>query len=97
MTLTKSDYWSIAEQIEVGKGTIEFEKDGEIICIEYEADEEGYIEDDFLCGYMNGTGAYIVTSRSLYITSADSYNEEGGETENDFDGWELEKHYQQAA
>lgn len=97
MKLTKSDYQSILDQIEVGTGTIEFEKDGETLIIEYEAEEEGYVEDDFHCGYMNGTGAYVVTSRSLYIASADSYDEEGEDTENDFSEDLLEKYYKQAA
>ena len=97
MRLATSDYWSIAEQIEVGTGTIEFEKDGETLCIEYEAEEEGYVEDDSHCGYMNGTGAYVVTSRCLSISSADTYNEEGEDTENNFDEWELEKVWKAAA
>lgn len=97
MKLTKSDYQSILDQIEVGTGTIEFEKDGETLIIEYQAEEEGYVEDDFHCGYMNGTGAYIVTSRSLCVTSADSFDEEGEDTENDFSEDLLEEYYKQAA
>jgi len=97
MKLTKSDYQSILDQIEVGTGTIEFEKDGETLIIEYQAEEEGYVEDDFHCGYMNGTGAYIVTSRSLCVTSADSFDEDGEDTENDFSEDLLEKYYKQAA
>lgn len=97
MKLTKSDYQSILDQIEVGTGTIEFEKDGETLIIEYQAEEEGYVEDDFHCGYMNGTGAYIVTSRSLCVTSADSFDEDGDDTENDFSEDLLEKYYKQAA
>lgn len=97
MKLTKSDYQSILDQIEVGTGTIEFEKDGETLIIEYQAEEEGYVEDDFHCGYMNGTGAYIVTSRSLCVTSADSFDEDGEDTENDFSEDLLEEYYKQAA
>ena len=97
MKLTKNDYQEIVSQIEVGNGSIEFEKDGETLCIEYEAEEEGYVEDDSHCGYMNGTGAYVVTSRCLSISSADTYNEEGEDTENNFDEWELEKVWKAAA
>lgn len=97
MKLTSNDYQELATQIEVGKGTIEFEKDGETLIIDYSAEEEGYVEDDYHCGYMNGTGAYVVTSRSLCVTSADSFDEDGEDTKNDFSEDLLEKYYKQAA
>lgn len=97
MKLTRNDYQELATQIEVGNGTIEFEKDGETLIIDYSAEEEGYVEDDFHCGYMNGTGAYVVTYRSLSIHSADSFDEDGEDTENDFNEDLLEKEYKAAA
>ena len=42
MKLTSNDYQELATQIEVGKGTIEFEKDGETLIIDYQAEEAGY-------------------------------------------------------
>ena len=97
MKLTSNDYQELATQIEVGKGTIEFEKDGEILIIDYQAEEDGYVEDDYHCGYMNGTGAYVVTSRSLSILSVESFDEDGEDTENDFNDTLLEKEYEAAA
>jgi len=93
MKLTTSDYWSIAEQIEVGTGTIEFEKDGETLTFDYEAEEEGYREDD----YFNGTGAWVTTYRSLSISNVQSFDEEGEDTENDFSETTLDTIYRQAA
>ena len=86
MKLTNIDYESIANQIEVGKGIIEYEKDGETLYIDYEYEEDGYVEDD----YYNGTGAFVVTGRSLNIMF-ESFNEDGEETENDFDQNEVLK------
>lgn len=97
MKLTINDYQELATQIEVGKGTIEFEKDGEILIIDYKAEEDGYVEDDYHCGYMNGTGAYVVTSRSLSILSVESFDEDGEDTDNDFNDTLLEKEYEAAA
>lgn len=87
MTLTTSDYMTIASQIEEGKGSVEFEKDNEILFFDYSYEIEGYVEDD----YFNGTGAFIETSSSLYIENVESVNEDGDETTNDFCESELEK------
>lgn len=84
MRLTSNDYRNIAEQIEVGSGTIEYAKDGETIFIEYTCEEEGYVEDDFHCGYMNGTGAFVVTDTFLTVDAAESYDGDGDATANDF-------------
>lgn len=41
---------------------------------------DGYVEDDFRCGYMNGTGAYVETYRSASVElSATLYDEDGNE------------------
>lgn len=87
MTLTTSDYIAIASQIEEGKGSVELEKENEILCFDYSYEIEGYVEDD----YFNGTGAFIETSSSLYIENVESVNEDGDETTNDFCESELEK------
>lgn len=87
MILTTSDYIAIASQIEEGKGSVEFEKDNEILCFDYSYEIEGYVEDD----YFNGTGAFIETSSLLYIENVESVNEDGDETTNDFCESELEK------
>ena len=63
MNLTASDYMYIASQIEVGKGSIEFEKDNETLFLDYTYDVDGYVEDD----YFNGTGAFVEIS--LKVTS----------------------------
>ncbi len=87
MNLTASDYMNIASQIEVGNGSIEFEKGNEILVIDYSYDVEGYVEDD----YYNGTGAFIETDSSLCIENVESFNEDGEETPNNFCQSELEK------
>ena len=95
MTLTREDYQNIYNLITSagGKGEcqMEYEKENEILSIEYTYEEEGYVEDDFHCGYMNGTGAWICTYRSLVVDSYQSYNEDGDETENDFNPANLER------
>lgn len=80
MVLTDIDYQNIANQIEVGSGSIEYEKSNEIIIIAYTYTEEGYREDD----YYRGTGAYIVTGTFLSVEDADSYNVHGEATKNNF-------------
>lgn len=80
MKLTEKDYRSIAVNIEEGTNSIEYEKDGETLFLECTFEREGYFEDDFHCGYMNGTGAWVETERTLYIDSAESYDEDGNKT-----------------
>ena len=77
MTLTFNDYQEMARQIVEGNGAIEYIKDNETLMIEYDFEKNGYVEDDGVCGYMNGTGAWVETSRSLVIESAEVFNEEG--------------------
>ena len=90
MKLISNDYQNIANQIEVGSGSIEYIKGNETLFVEYTYEEEGYIEDDARCGYMNGTGAYVVTDRFLSV-EVESYDEEGEQTANDFIEGELYK------
>lgn len=78
---------TIASQIEEGKGSVEFEKENEILFFDYSYEIEGYVEDD----YFNGTGAFVETSSSLYIEGVESFNEDGEETSNNFNESELDK------
>ena len=87
MNLTASDYMNIASKIEVGKGSIEFEKENETLCFDYSYDVDGYVEDD----YFNGTGAFVETSFSLNIENVESFNKDGDETTNNFCESELER------
>lgn len=87
MTLTTKDYFEIANQMENGSNSIEFEKEGEILFIEYTLESDGYVEDD----YYNGTGAYVETYRALYVESVESYDEDGEPTTNNFDEATLQK------
>ena len=80
MKLTSIDYQNIASQIEEGKGTVEYTKGNETLILDYSYEVNGYVEDD----YYNGTGAFVQTDCNLYIESAESFNEDGDETENDF-------------
>ena len=48
---------------------------------------DGYVEDDFHCGYMNGTGAFVVTSVSVSLNIS-VYDENDEEV--DIDEYELE-------
>ena len=87
MNLTASDYMNIASQIEVGEGSIEFEKENETLFFDYSYDVDGYVEDD----YFNGTGAFVETSSSLNIENVESFNKDGDETTNNFCESELER------
>lgn len=86
MKLTTSDYMNIATQIEIGNGSVEYEKGNETLYFDYSYDVEGYVEDD----YYNGTGAFIETDSSLCIENVESFNEDGEETPNNFCQSELE-------
>ena len=87
MTLTNTDYSEISSMIEEGNGTIEYEKDGEILFIDYTYDVEGYVEND----YFNGTGAFVVTSVDFNVNDAECYDEDGEEKDTDFDEYKLYK------
>ena len=67
--------------VEEGGKYIDFEKDGETLSIEYSYDVDGYVEDD----YYNGTGAFVKTSVDFSIDSVECYNEDGEDTESNFD------------
>ena len=85
MKLNSIDYRAISEKISEGSNYIEYDKGNDTIAIECKQETEGYCESD----YFNGTGAFIETSKELYIVSVESWNNEGCVTENDFDEKEL--------
>lgn len=85
MELTSTDYRAIAEQISEGSNSIEYTKGNETIAIECELTIDGYEEND----YFNGTGAFVSTSKNLCIENVESWNQEGDDTENDFNEDEL--------
>ena len=87
MELTSNDYRAISEMISEGKNSLEYKKGDETISIEYNLDIEGYEEND----YYNGTGAFVETSKNLYVENVESWNEEGDDTSNDFNEDELLK------
>lgn len=87
MKLTDKDYTAIAQDVVEGTNYIEYEKDNEIIAIDCELVIDGYTEDD----YYHGTGAFVETSKDLYVKSVESWNSVGDDTENDFDQDELLK------
>lgn len=90
MILTREDYKNIAAKIEKGvrytKGDIEYEKDGEVLCIGYEYIVDGYFEED--------TNAFIMTW-DFFKADAESYTSdmsvESHMTDNNFSGEELYK------
>lgn len=81
MTLTNTDYQNIANEVSEGLNTIEYEKDGEVLIIDYEYSEDGYREED--------TNAYIVTERYINAFSVCFRGDE--EKECDFDDNKLLK------
>lgn len=86
MKLDNNDYKEIASRIEEGSDTIEYEKDGELLHIDYTFDVEGYYEDD----YYYGTGAFVETDRSLFIEKCEVVDEDGKATPIEIDGKRLE-------
>lgn len=87
MKLTEEDYKNIASQIEEGTATVEYEKDGEVLVVDYILDLDGYVEDD----YFNGTGAWVETGRMFEVMDSASYDTGGAETDNDFKASRLEE------
>lgn len=85
MVLEYNDYLRIASQIEEGESTVEYEKDGETLCIDYVFEEDGYVEDDSACGgYMTGTGAYVRVYARLTVKEVGAYNGDGEEVPVEF-------------
>ena len=74
----RSKVLSALDGIEDGSFDIDIELD-ETITINAKGwlETDGYIEDDYHCGYMNGTGAYVETYRNASIElTAQVYDED---------------------
>ncbi len=80
MILEEKDYYEMADLLEEGCNQLEFEKDGELLVVDYEYSEDGYYEDD----YHNGTGAFVCTNKELYIKNVACYNADGEIVSSDF-------------
>lgn len=94
MRLSKNDYYEIEALMSHEGGFVEYEKDGETLCFDYDVDVEGYTEDDFNCGYGNGTGAFIPTGATVRISNVACYNAYGENVSCDFDENEMAKMYE---
>lgn len=94
MTLTLNDYYVMQSQMTTDGGSIEYEKDGNLLFFDYEVEVEGYTEDDYTCGYGNGTGAYICTDANVKISEVHCYNSEGEEIESNFDENKLARMFE---
>lgn len=89
MNLTDNNYQELADQIHEG---------GELACIDgdeclevyYDYEEESYQENDFNCGYGNGTGAWVTTAVNLCVNKWSCTDEDGNETDCDFDECKLQ-------
>ena len=91
MRLVDKDYQNIARMIsEPGIGTVEYSKEGEVLCVTYDYWEKGYVEDD----YFRGTGARVITDWNMSVVKTESMDEEGNPTPNDFDENILIKVYE---
>ena len=84
MELTSNDYRAISEKISEGSNYVEYSKGNETIAIECKLEIDGYEEN----GY-DGTGAFVSTSKNLSIEKVESWNQNGDDTENDFNENEL--------
>lgn len=94
MKLTENDYYGIIAQMDDKSGSVEYDKDGETLYFDYETDVDGYVEDDFYCGYGNGTGAKITTSATVSISEMGCCNSDGEETDCNFDEYKLAKMFE---
>lgn len=85
MVLDSNDYLVMSGHVDVGRHSMEYEKDGEILSLEYEFVEDGHVEDDYFCGgYMEGTGAYVRDYARLTIMDFCAFDEEGCEVSVNF-------------
>lgn len=82
MVLTREDYMNIADSIEVGCGSIDYEKGGELLIVNYEYSVDGYAEDD--------TNAFVKTG-SYLSADAGCFNADGDEVECNFDEEEVRR------
>ena len=96
MKLEKQDYEAIASMIVNNEG-IEYSKDDEVLELDYEFEEYGYVEDDYHCGYMNGTGAWVCTGVDFSLNGYEVFTDDGEEGKCDLDERVLYKAVEAAA
>lgn len=89
MILTDNDYEVLAAQITEGDNYAQLDSGNETLELRYSYEEDSYQEDDYHCGYENGTGAWVTTGINLYVMDASCYNEDGEKCEHDFDEYKL--------
>lgn len=63
---------------EDGRFDIDIELDSLTINAQGTIEIDGYVEDDYHCGYMNGTGAWVETYRAASVELT-AYDEDGNE------------------
>lgn len=90
MKLTDSDYQELADQIYEG-GQLACIDGDECLEVYYDYEEESYQENDFNCGYGNGTGAWVTTAVYLYVNNWSCTDEDGKETDCNFDECKLQE------
>lgn len=81
LTLSEAQKREILSQLaevhdEDGGFDIDIELDGITINAKGSIELDGYIEDDYHCGYMNGTGAWVETYRSASV-EVKAFDEDG--------------------
>ena len=89
MILTDNDYEVLAAQITEGEDYAQLDSGNETLELRFSYEEDSYQEDDYHCGYGNGTGAWVTTGINLYIKDVECYNEDGEKCEHDFDECKL--------
>ena len=81
---------------EDGRFDIDIELDTITINAQGWVETDGYIEDDYHCGYMNGTGAWVETYRAASVDLT-AYDEDGNEYEIDKESNTIIEKYLNAA
>ena len=86
MILSENDYNAIIAMMDDECGSVEYEKDGELLCFDYDVEINGYREDD----YFNGTGAWVTTDACVGVINVHCYDEDGEEVDEcNFDEYHL--------
>ncbi len=81
---------------EDGNFSIDIELDTITINAQGWVEIDGYIEDDYHCGYMNGTGAFVETYRAASVELT-AYDEDGNAYEVDKESNNIIDKYLNAA
>ena len=81
---------------EDGRFDLDIELDTITINAQGTIEIDGYVEDDYHCGYMNGTGAWIETYRAASVELT-AYDEDGNEYEIDNESNNIIEQYLNAA